>query len=180
MDGEKAGAITIGETTMLADLMACVIQELKVLPKAWDSMSKSEQDEVIERIEKQMREAADQAINIIASCGMAEVSGTVDEVKFKGGARAVITFASVNQGVHSLADAQGHFVKIIIPETEDLVNDSDKPVGEADQRALKLGDEYDDKGDGEPISEPAVAEDEEPLADALEDGEGKSEEEPED
>lgn len=170
MDEERIIAVDIGETTMLADLMNCLIDEFKVLPKAWQAMSKSAQDESIERAEKQIRVAVEKAINIIATRDMPEVTGVVEKVVFKSGAQATIKFGGITQGVHDLADAEGHLVKIVIPQTDDLVNDSEKPTGEVDQSSLDLGHEYNDSEEahtGEPFINNGHDEADEQLADAL-------------
>lgn len=182
MDKERLTAIQIGETTMLADLTKCLIEELKVMQKPWQSMSQSEQDDVIDRLEKQLTVASQQAINIIASRDMPEVTGEVESVTFKNGAKVVIKFSSITEGVHALADASGHFVKIIIPETDDLINKSEMPEGEADQRGLDLGHEYDESEtaeqyEGEPFISTGNEEKEEELADALAEADAESESE---
>jgi len=185
MDKERLAAVEIGKNTMLADMTKCLIAELKVMPKSWQSMSSEEQDDVIDRMQKQLKVAAQQAINIIASRNMAEVTGMVEVLTFKDGAKATIKFNSINEGVHSLADAVGHYVKIIIPETEDLINEAGMPKGEADQRSLELGHEYDEseKGesyDGEPFITTASENTIEELVDALSEVENDNETEEED
>lgn len=59
--------IEIAENTLLGDLMRCVIEQIKVLPKPWDALSEAEQQDYLDRIEVQVADAVRQAVKIIAS-----------------------------------------------------------------------------------------------------------------
>jgi hypothetical protein len=152
MDEKRRYAVEIGESTMLGDLMSLVVDELKLMPKAWDSMTQKKQQEALDRIEGRIREASDQAINLISCRDMPEVEGTVDSVTFKNGAKATISFPSITPEVHQLADAQGGFVKIVIPRTEDLLSMAGAPESVLDQADIESyeGDPFlEDKSNGE-------------------------------
>lgn len=141
----KPQEIQIGEKTMLGDLMKVVVEQLKALPKPWQSLSESEQGHFLGRIELQCADAVRQAIRIIAAKGQINVPATVESVTFKDGVKAVLKLVSATEGSLDLALAAGHIVAIIIPQGDHLVEGDGKPEPEPDQRALSLGEEYRDK-----------------------------------
>ena len=146
MDQEKADSIEKAEVLMLRDLMNCVRDQAIALPKPWQQMSQTEQQDYLDSAESQIRTSVDECINIIACRDVPTVAGIVDKVVFKGGAQVVIKFPSVNQGVHDLADAEKHLVQIIIPANpDDLMDETDLPTGEVDQRGLELDSEHQDE-----------------------------------
>lgn len=137
--------VLVGEVTMLGDLMNIVVEQLKVLPKPWESLSEDGQRAFLDRIELQCAEAIRQAVRIISSRGMTNVPATVDSVTFKDGVKAVLKLVSLTDGAIELAKAEGHIVSIIIPEADHLAESTaGKPEAEPDQRAMKLGHEYND------------------------------------
>jgi len=135
--------IEISENTMLGDLMKCVIEQVKVLPKPWDALSENEQRDYLDRVELQVADAVRQAIRIITSQGHNMVPAKVDSVTYKDGCKVVLKAVGGIENTIHLAEAEGQFVNVIIPAAE-LLNGSGKPQPEPDQRGLELGEEYDD------------------------------------
>lgn len=137
--------IEIAETTMLGDLMQCVVEQLKVLPKAWQAMSEREQQETLDRIELQIADAVRQVVRIVSSHGQINVPAKIESVTFKDGCKVVLKAVGGIENTIHLAEAEGHLVSVIIPETEMLLGDEGKPKAEPDQRGMDLGHEYDDR-----------------------------------
>lgn len=133
--------IQVSEQTMLGDLMKCVIEQVKVLPKPWDALSENEQREYLDRVDLQVADAVRQAIQIISSQGHNMVPAKVDSVTYKDGCKVVLkALGGIEHTIH-LAEAEGQIVNVIIPAGE-LMNDSGKPEADPDQRGLDLGHEY--------------------------------------
>jgi len=146
--------IDIAETTMLGDLMQCVVEQLKVLPKSWHAMSEQEQQETLDRIELQVSDAVRQVVRIVSSQGHINVPAKIESVTYKDGCKVVLkAMGDIANTIH-LAEAEGKIIAVIIPEEETLLSDEGKPQAEADQRGLDLGHEYsDDDFEGMPGSD---------------------------
>jgi len=154
MGQDEIDSVENSEIIMLKDLINIVIDQAKALPNPLQAMSRDEQQEYIDSAEAQIRASVDAVINAISSRGIPTVIGIVEKVIFKNGAEAVIKFGSINQGVHDLADATKQFVHILIPANpDDLMDDSDLPRGEEDQRTMDLGSEHNDESEGDVATE---------------------------
>jgi hypothetical protein len=135
--------IEIAETTLLGDLMKCIIEQVKVLPKPWEALSENEQREYLDRVDLQVADAVRQAISIISSQGHNMVPAKVDSVTYKDGCKVVLkALGGIEHTIH-LVEAEGAIVNVIIPASE-LLNDNGKPEPEPDQRGMDLGHEYND------------------------------------
>lgn len=138
--------IEVSEQTMLGDLMKCVIEQVKVLPKPWDALSEHEQREYLDRVDLQVADAVRQAISIISSQGHNMVPAKIESVTYKDGCKVVLkAIGDIVTTIH-LAEAEGQIVNIIIPVAE-LLSDNGKPEPDPDQRGLELGHEYDESGE---------------------------------
>ena len=137
--------ISIAEETMLGDLMQCVVEQLKVLPKSWQSMSEREQQETLDRIELQVSDAVRQAVRIVSSQGHINVPAKIESVTYKDGCKVVLKAVGDIANTIHLAEAEGKIIAVIIPEEEALLGEDGKPKAEPDQRGMNLGDEYDEE-----------------------------------
>ena len=167
---QQTEAVEIAAETMLGDLMALCVGELKAAPEVWQKMSEEMQDDVIQRAEDQCRAAVDKATLIIAAGGIAgSVVAAVDSVTFKDGVKITLKCPSADQGVHALADCQGDNVLIVISDSDQFSNTDSAPQAEADQRGLDL--EL-DSGEEETFNQDVDAALEEAFGDDGEDLEG--------
>ncbi len=158
--------IEIAKETMLGDLMACLVEQLKVCPKPWQQMTETEQQEALDRMELQLSDAIRQVVNIVLSENKIAVQAKIESVTYKDGCKAVLkAIGDIANTIH-LAEAEGQFVNIIIPQTDAMLNGDGKPQAEPDQRGLDLGQEYDEDGELEngfedaptldPLQEPEI------------------------
>lgn len=138
--------IEVSEKTLLGDLMKCVIEQVKELPKPWQALSENEQRDFLDRVDLQVADAVRQAIAIISSRGHINVPAKIESVTYKDGCKVVLkAIGDIANTIH-LAEAEGQIVGVII-SAEDLLADAGKPAPEPDQRGLELGQEYDDSGE---------------------------------
>lgn len=128
--------INVAEETMLGDLMNCIKEQVKALPKPWQQLSESQQYDYLDRIEQQCRAAVTQAVNIIMSQGKVTVEAIVEQVTFKDGVKVVMKMMKGTTGVHDLADSEGQAVLIIVANTDHLTRENGKPVPDKDQPPL--------------------------------------------
>ncbi|MFC4161979.1 ribosome modulation factor [Chitinimonas lacunae] len=136
-------------STIGADLLGALLQELKLLPKPWDQLSAAKQDDVIERLRNRVDSNIKMAVHLIASEGRTVVTGDLDKITIKDGAQAVIKVGRGAPSLHELYEAQGKAVLIVVADAAAHTGGMDEIQGEADQRGLDLGHEYrDDDGGG--------------------------------
>ena len=120
---------------LLGSLMKAATKHLKTLSKPWIDMKEGEQKRVLATVQQDCRKATQDAIDIIASNGRMTFSAAVDQVVFKDGVKCVLTLAK-GDWAHSLADAEGGFVTIVIEERSKLLQEGDALAVEPDQKSL--------------------------------------------
>lgn len=120
---------------LLGSLMKAATKHLKTLSKPWIDMKEGEQKRVLSTVQQDCRKAVQDAVDIIASNGRLTFSAAVDQVVFKDGVKAVLTLAK-GDWAHSLADAEGGFVTIVIEERSKLLQEGDALDVEPDQKSL--------------------------------------------
>ncbi len=135
-------------TTIGADLLQALVQEVKLLPDVWPKMSKAKQDDVIERLRKRVIHNVQMATHLIASDGRVTVVAELEQITVKDGIKAVLTMSKNDPNRHGLIDCQGKTVLIALADAEAHMGEVAAVRGEEDQRAMDLGHEYDPNGDG--------------------------------
>ena len=124
---------------LLGSLIKASTKHLKTLSKPWIDMKEGEQKRVLATVQQDCRKAVQDAIDIIASNARMTFPAAVDQVVFKDGVKCVLTLAK-GDWAHSLADAEGGFVTIVIEERSKLLQEGDALAVEPDQKSL-LGTE---------------------------------------
>lgn len=135
-------------TTIGADLLQALVQEVKLLPDVWPKLSQTKQDDVIERLRKRVIHNVQMATHLIASDGRVTVVAELEQITVKDGIKAVLTMSKNDPNRHGLIDCQGKTVLIALADAEAHMGEVAAVRGEEDQRAMDLGHEYDPNGDG--------------------------------
>lgn len=131
------------------DILQALVQEIKLLPKPWVSMTKKKQDDVIDRLRARVDHNVKMAVHLIASDNRTTVVGDLESFTVKDGIKAQFKISQNSEGRHQLSDAVGHACLIIIASADAHTGGMDEVQGETDQRAMDLGKEYTDQdGDG--------------------------------
>lgn len=120
---------------LLGSLIKACTKHLKTLSKTWGEMKEGEQQRVMGAVGEDCRKAVRDAIDIIASNGRMTFPAAVDQVVFKDGVKVVLSLAK-GDWAHSLADAEGGFVTIVIEERSKLLDEGDALEVEKDQKSL--------------------------------------------
>jgi len=120
---------------LLGSLIKAATKHLKTLSKPWIELKEGEQQRVLSAVQQDCRRAVQDAIDIIASNARLTFQAAVDQVVFKDGVKAVLTLAK-GDWAHSLADAEGGFVTIVIEERSKLLDEGDALKVEKDQKSL--------------------------------------------
>ena len=147
MSNDK-NTLAMTATTIGADLLQALVQEVKLLPDVWPKMSKAKQDDVIERLRKRVVHNVQMATHLIASDGRVTVVAELEQITVKDGIKAVLTMSKNDPNRHGLIDCQGKTVLIALADAEAHMGEVAAVRGEEDKRAMDLGHEYDPKGDG--------------------------------
>lgn len=125
------------EASLGKSLLEALIQEIKLLPKPWQKLSRYEQDEVIGRLRSAVDENVREAVLFVAADKRATAEATLKKVVFKDGITC-----------HELADAEGQLCLIVVADPGKYLGDMDGVKGEDDQRGMNLGHEYEPNSDG--------------------------------
>jgi hypothetical protein len=120
---------------LLGAMIKACTKHLKTLSTPWINLKEGEQKRVLAAVQVDCRTAVRDAIDIIASNARMTFPAAVDQVVFKDGVKCVLTLAK-GDWAHSLADAEGGFVTIVIEERSKLLQEGDALAVEKDQKSL--------------------------------------------
>lgn len=126
------------DSTLKGELMAITLDELKAASDVWHKLGEQEQDEVIERIEKRVRDAVMQTIHLLSSHGFARVPAALESVTVKDGIKAVAIVSRTDAARHELIDAQGSVVTLVIADLSQFTDSPHEHKAEPDQSELRL------------------------------------------
>ncbi len=155
MSDEAKKTLEMTAGTIGRDILQALVQEVRLLPDPWPKLSKSKQDDVIDRLRKRVDTCVRMAVHLIASEGRATADATIDQVVFKQGIKVVLKLSAQCPTRHALADSEGKLCLIVVADPASHLDGMDEVTGETDQRAMDLGQEYDPKGDGKGMDKPA-------------------------
>ena len=136
-------ADTIGK-----DILGALLAELRLLPKPWEQLAKSKQDDVIDRLRKRVETNVKMAVHLLASDGRTVVAGALEQITIKDGVKAVVKFGAGAPNLHDLFDVAGKEVLVVVANAADYTGGMSDFEGEADQRGMDLGHEYHDNDGG--------------------------------
>ncbi len=136
-------ALTIGK-----DLLQALVKEIKLLPDVWPKLNKDRQDDVIDRLRERVETKVKMAVHLIAAEGRFVVAGDLDQITIKDGVKAVIKFSASAPDLHELYECSGKAVLVVVANPAQHTGGMDDVTGQADQRAMDFGHEYDPNGDG--------------------------------
>ncbi len=131
------------------DLLSALVTEIKLLPDTWPKIPKAKQDDIIDRLRDRVNSQVKMAVHLLAAEGRTVVAGDLDQITIKDGVKAVIKIGSNAANLHELYDVAGKAVLLVVAHSAQHTGGMDEIHGEADQRAMDLGREYDPNGDGE-------------------------------
>jgi len=105
---------------LLGSMIKAATKHLKTLAVPWTSLKENEQKRVLDAVHLDCRLAVRDAIDIIAGNERQTFTAAVDQVVFKDGVKCVLTL-SKSPEAHSLADAEGSYVTIVIEDRSKLL-----------------------------------------------------------
>ena len=120
---------------LLGNLIKASSKRFKSLAVPYMELKQNEQERLLEGLHEDIREAVTDAIDLIASHARLTFRASVDQVVFKDGVKAVLTMGKTMEA-HSLADAEGSYVTVVIEDRASMLDPGDAIQGEPDQRPL--------------------------------------------
>lgn len=142
-DIREMTASTIGK-----DILGALLDELRLLPKPWEQLPKTKQEDTIERLRKRVDHNVKMAVHLLAADGRTVVAGALDQITIKDGVKAVVKFSGAAPNLHDLFDVAGQEVLVVVANAADYTAGMNGYEGEDDQRAMDLGHEYHDNDGG--------------------------------
>jgi hypothetical protein len=136
----KSEVAEMASETVAGDLLAAMLQELKVLPDIWANLPETEQNEVIERVRKRVGDNVRKAVRLIASEKRTTVAADLKKIVFGDHIEAVFTIAARDPARLELADSRGQACLIVVTDAAAHMGGLDDVKGDSDQRDLPLSD----------------------------------------
>ncbi|KAG0186338.1 hypothetical protein DFQ28_008026 [Apophysomyces sp. BC1034] len=135
--------------TVGRDLLQALVQEIKLLPSVWVKLPKAKQDDVIDRLRSRVEANVKMAVHLIASEGRSVIVGECKKVNIADEVKSeFVVSRKDHKAFHDLCDAQGKACLLVVAEANQHTQGMEEICGEADQRAMDLGHEYDPNSDG--------------------------------
>jgi hypothetical protein len=128
----------IAADEMVHDLMAIALDELKQAPALWHLMSETAQDEVIQRVDKRVRDAVRDCVDHVAAAGCTRAVATIESVTVKSGMKIVLQLSKHDESRHELIDAQGETCLVVLADASAFADQAHDHEPNADQPALPL------------------------------------------
>ena len=133
--------------TLGRSLLEGLIQEIRIMPDCWHKLSQSRQNDVIERLQKQITHAVGRAVYMIASDDRKTAYGKLESVAIKDKMKAVIVINPNSPCKHDMLDAVEQDCLIILGSADEYLGGMDMVEGEPDQNPLDLNGGDDDLED---------------------------------
>lgn len=123
---------------LMGNLIEAAKKHFTGLTQPWHKLTEAEQTKVLQRLADDCRLAARDAVTAIASHQRLTFRAEVASVNFKGASDVIAQLKMIaSNEAHSLADAAGGFVTVVIEDTAKLLDVPDEAIaGEPDQPAL--------------------------------------------
>ena len=153
-DDAEQKAVELAAETLTGDLRDFILDRLRheQAKKPWNERSEGEQRETIREVERAMRYAAKQAVEIIAARGMKTIRATLEQVTVKEGIKATLMLSKFDAQRHSLIDATGAAVMVVVADVEDFVGEKAPAEIKPDAPELALAVHSAADGAGEPLN----------------------------
>lgn len=130
---EQTGEVFGDSDRLYADLVDAICDRFKAMQKPWQQMTEAEQRDFLDDLKYWGRSAIRQIADTIAGEGFPTVRGTIEQVTFKDGIKAVVTLPKHVERRHDLADATGNTVHIVIADVDQFVEAEPETRAEPDQ-----------------------------------------------
>ncbi|MCU8933013.1 cell division protein FtsK [Pseudomonas aeruginosa] len=124
--------------TLGKSLLQGLIQELRIMPDCWQKLPEAKQQDIIDRLERQVRNAATIAVHTIAGGDRDTVYGKLESIAAKDKMKAVIVVNHSSPNKHDLLDAVNEDCLLIIGGAAEFLDGMKDVKADPDQNPLDL------------------------------------------
>ncbi len=142
MSENSKATINMTAESIGAELLQAFVLEMKLLPDVWVKLSEKQQNDVLDRMRARVADQVREAVYLLASQGRTTVTGELEQITIKDGTKAVIKIGRSDESLADFYEAQGRSVLVTVNSTPEHLSGIEEIRGEADQRALMLGQKY--------------------------------------
>jgi len=139
-DEKRADVLVRTTETISGDLIAALVQELRLLPDIWIKVGFDEQQDILERIKKRVTDNVREAVNLIASSDRMTVAAELKRVTFADKVEAVFSLAKRDPSAMELCHAQGMACLIVVADATQHMGGTDAPQKDIRQKDMFDGD----------------------------------------
>ncbi|EOD1580067.1 TPA: DNA translocase FtsK, partial [Pseudomonas aeruginosa] len=144
--------------TLGKSLLQGLIQELRIMPDCWQKLPEAKQQDIIDRLERQVRNAATIAIHTIAGGDRDTVYGKLESFTAKDKVKAVFTVSPSSPNQEQLFGAVHQDCLLVIGGAAEFLDGMKDVKADPDQNPLDLNG-----GDGDMEEDGAWSADTDPL-----------------
>ncbi|WP_241382409.1 cell division protein FtsK [Pseudomonas aeruginosa] len=135
--------------TLGKSLLQGLIQEIRIMPDCWQKLPEAKQQDIIDRLERQVRNAATIAVHTIAGAERETVYGKLESIAAKDKMKAVIVVNHSSPNKHDLLDAVNEDCLLIIGGAAEFLDGMKDVKADPDQNPLDLnGGDHDMEAPG--------------------------------
>jgi hypothetical protein len=128
-----------------ANMLSALIKQVEQMPKPWQQMPEREQQVVIFRLREAVEASVKQLVKTIAGGNHVSIPASVESLTFKDGVKVALKLAKGTDSLHSLVDAQGSVVQIVLASVDQYIDGIDQIRASADQAELFEPHDTDDE-----------------------------------
>lgn len=137
---EAKATLNMTAQTIGKDILAAVVQEMKLMPDVWQKLSEGKQHDVIERLASRVDHNVKMAVYLIASDGRIVVAGDLEQITIKDGVKAVVKFGSNAPNLHHLYESSSKSVLVVVANPSDHTVGMDEVQPDPDQPSFDMHD----------------------------------------
>lgn len=136
--GDEEDRLIESANVMLGTFMQNMIDMAKAMPTVWEQMGEQDQDTWIQFCDARCRELIRNGVAILAAGNQELIPAVVEQVVFKDGVKVVLKINGNREGAHSIADAEGEIVGVIVANSEEYMGEDARPDSDKDQGELQV------------------------------------------
>lgn len=130
----------ITKETMTGDIRDILLDILRNHTKSWGELTEDEQRTLAADVQERCEYVVAKAVNLLAADGRPVIEGHLESVTVKDGFKAVITMSKEHALRHSLVDAQGFAVLVVVTDADQYKGEKAPVEIDPNQRALPVDD----------------------------------------
>lgn len=136
-----SGIVPDVEESVGGVLFAALMEEIMHQRTMWAVTPREQQQELIDRMRKQVQTAVEGAVKRLATGGFEHISAKIRSFASEKETKVVLTVPCGTRELHTLLDRVGTQAVIVFADPEDFTGGMDQIKAMADQPALPLGED---------------------------------------